>query len=149
MRKLIVLILCIAPTMLFFACKKSSSTPAAANAMTATVSSKTFTANSFSENINFSGGDSILYITGLDTVSGHQIDLKVLNYKYATRTFPIDSTSVAAADYSLNGSSGPYSNATTGQIVLTQITPNIKGTFYFTTADTTVITSGTFTVPTL
>jgi hypothetical protein len=80
-------------------------------------------------------------------VSGHQIVLEVLNYKHNTVTFPIDTTSVAAADY--YSSSSSYSYATTGQIILTQIVPTIKGTFYFTTADTTAITAGIFTAPTL
>jgi len=150
MKKLIAITLaCSASAVLFFACKKSSSSPTATDTMSATISSKAFTANSISDNISFSSGDSILYITGLDTVSGHEVVLEVLNYKHSTGTFPIDSTSVAAADYYSSASLGSYSYATTGQIILSQIVPTIKGTFYFTTADTTVITAGTFTAPTL
>ena len=112
--------------------------------MSATVNGKSFTANTISDNTSLFANDTILYINGVDTASGDMVILQILSYRRQTGTFTIaDSNSTGYATFT-HGSTSYYSRATTGQIVLTELSPNIKGTFHFTTADSTVVTNGTF-----
>ncbi len=151
MKKTIVL-LCIATATLLFACKKSdSSSSTTSPSMTATINGTAFTANILSDNTAWSGSsDTTLFITGMDSVSGHEITLGVLKYQKLTGTFTIGgSNPTASAVYYKNGLSSFFSDGSTGQVVITQISPAIKGTFYFTTYDTTTIASGAFTATSL
>jgi hypothetical protein len=145
MKKLFLLTLLPTAVALLYSCKKSSSsTPS--QAMTATVNGKSWTASSITDNTTASGGDTILYINGI-SASGQTIEVEVLNFHNTTGTYNFADTNRTCAAYFYKDSVA-FSAASSGQLVISSISSSaIKGSFYFTTADTTVVTNGTFTAP--
>lgn len=55
-------------------------------------------------------------------------------------------TGYAQADFYAKGFAGAYTNAVSGSINLTNISPNLEGTFTFTCADSTRVKNGSFSI---
>lgn len=137
----------LAVALTFSACKKSdnnnSTTPTNTTpAMTAKVNGSTFTATNVSANTSTSGGITIVYIDGTDA-SGNTITLELFD-SVKTGTYTTDHTTANAMYMTSNST---VSNATTsGQFTISSYSNKIaKGTFNFTTTDSTAITDGSFT----
>lgn len=138
--------------LLFGACKKSdnnNSTTTNNNgnntpSMTAKVNGNAFTAKAVNANTSTSNGITILYINGADA-SGNTIMLELFGDSVKPGTYTTDQTN-AAAMYMTANNTQSYANHD-GQFVITSYSNKVaKGTFNFTTTDSTQITDGNFTV---
>ena len=89
-----------------------------------------------------SGGINMLYINGV-SAAGKVIQIVLID-NTGIGTIPLATGAGAAYYYSSGGFMGAYSYATGGTVTLTSLTPNIKGTFSFTTTDSTVVADGSF-----
>lgn len=132
----------------FHSCKKSSSnnTPAADSSfMKATINGTSFSAAGVSQAYatgSSSGGINYLYINGL-AANGKAIQITLIDVT-TTGILMFATGSAAGYYYSSGGLFGPSTYATSGSINITSLSPSIKGTYNFTTADSTVITNGSF-----
>lgn len=93
-----------------------------------------FTATSVSSNVTKSNDTSFLTIRGWEASSDRTIFIQLIDYKYASGTYPVDSPAVHAYAYYQKGSVKTYGKV--GSIVLYNVTPGlVQGTFDFSMKD--------------
>jgi hypothetical protein len=90
-----------------------------------------------------SAGNNYLYIYGEETY-GDVIRITLVNSS-RTGTFQFGGTNVSAYYYP-DGLLNPYSQAVSGYITLTSVSPDVEGVFSFTCADGTQVKNGSFSV---
>ncbi len=127
--------------------KSSNNTPATTDStfMKATIGSTAFSVSGQSAAYatgSSSGGINMLYINGV-SAAGKVIKIVLID-NTGIGSVSLDTGSGAAYYYASGGFGGTYSYATSGTVNLTSLSPNIKGTFSFTTTDSTVVTGGSF-----
>lgn len=129
--------------------KKDTTTPPVvtpAQFMKATVGVNSFSVTGTSQAYSSgssSGGLNYIYIYG---VAANKQSIKITLINNAGTGTTAIGTGNAAAEYAPYGFDSTYSNAVSGSVTLTALTPNIVGTFNFTCADSTQVTNGSFLV---
>lgn len=153
MKKLIPITLLLALIVIAGSCTKSknSSTPSAVDSsfLKATINGNLLSVTG--DTVAYAGGSSsggttLLYVYGT-IIGGKSIKLSLSNVT-GTRTIAL-ATGDGSAYYYPFGYLASYSYAMSGSVTLTEMTPYIRGTFNFVTADSTVVTGGSFAVKAL
>jgi hypothetical protein len=156
MRVILVLSIIVAISFSFHSCSKSNNNNGTTDSayMKAIVNGSAFSTvkpGSTSAQLSQAGGINYVYVNGLDS-NGTAIQLTLTNIS-ATGSFAFgngnaSTGSVTAYYFSSGGFNGPSTYANAGSVVITSLSPNIMGTFNFTTTPPNSITvaSGTFSV---
>ncbi|MBA3828534.1 MAG: hypothetical protein H0X33_06320 [Taibaiella sp.] len=129
----------------FASCSKDGSTSPSSNtpAMAALINGQLWNAgNVYTSKQTTAPAETIIF--GKDSTN-KGVTIGLFDYAGTTGTFTIGGSNAKAyAIYTPNGSL--YDNASSGTVIVSSVTAGIaKGTFEFTTANSVVVTSGTFT----
>lgn len=131
-------------------CKKGSNSTTGSYYMKATIGSSSFDAEGLSQaylTTSTSAGLNYNYLAGKAT-DGRLIQITLITSSgtpLAVGTLPLN-TGIANADYYPQGLTSSYTYALSGSVTLTQLIPNLVGTFSFLCADSTNITNGSFSI---
>lgn len=143
-------------TLTMFSCKKKDNNNTSSNgSMTATINNTSFSASRCTSAV----ADTILNITGANysgtTVEYPIVTLTVYNY-HGVGTYTLDQSTFSGVTGTANIDSSSSTTtaiantlSTYGTINITSTSPNITGTFSFTTEDSTKVTNGSFTATSL
>ena len=130
-------------------CSKSNNNSGTADSayMKATIAGSAFSTvspGSTSATLSQSGGINYVYINGLDA-NNKAIQFTLINVT-SGGTYAIGTGMITAYYYPSGGFLGPSTAALTGAVVISSISPDIKGTFNFTTTDNVAVANGSFSV---
>ena len=127
-------------------CKKGNSTDTYSPNMIATINDSVFSVtdpSQISASKAVSGTNTYLYIYG-ESGTGELIKISIINNTGPATIQFVGSN--ASAYYYPSGLTNPYSQAVSGSVTLTSVTPSLVGTFNFTCADGTQVKNGSFLV---